>query len=404
MRATDEGEKNPLRCPICDDYRYLSIDGYSFKDGTKKIGIKLPSFQCKNCDSSTLFAIADKPIYDNDIEAKKFYDKQAKMVLKDLNENQVVALQTPFENKKFPAFDSLGFEYDSQDYFYIPGLYRSWNEGFLCPVFFDKEVLLHYNNHPDFRVVFASYSRLHILDKENNPIIPHGFGINRSGKIICWLGDLEEEFSKKKNERNKKIFLAFNEKSDHDIISDYYFNQIEVSFMKADNEKLIFELRNEFDEKIIKSKGQNLTHINLDNLMDDYKHPILNETDQINSSFIKLNSILIESFNVSALKGLIENSGISKKEIKGLKGLKLFEKFVNTVLEIENGSSLVSPLFILYDLRVLAGHIKDSKHTEKLKSCKERLGLNIKSTELEVYEKLVISLIDMYTELNKNCT
>lgn len=402
MRATDEGSKNPLRCPHCDDYRYLLINGYSFKDGTKSIGINIPSFHCRNCDESKLFALADRPIYDNDTDAEKFYNQKAKDVLRGIDENQSVALTTPFENKKFTAFDSLGFIYDSQDYFYIPGLSRGWNEGFLCPVFFDKEVLLHYNNHPNFRVIFSSYSRLHILDKENNSIIPHGFGINRNGKIICWLGDLEEEFSLPKNDRHKKIFLAFNEKSDHDIVSDYYFNQIEVSFMKSDNERLIFELRNEFDEKIIKSKGQNLTHINLENLIDDYKHPILNETDQINSSYIKLNSILIESLNATALKKLLENSGVAMKDLKGLKGLKLFEKFVNVCLNINEGSILVAPLFILYDLRVLAGHIKDSNHTDKLNNCKERLKLDFESTELEVYEKLITSLIEMYEKLSIN--
>lgn len=403
MKATDEGIKNPLRCPNCDDYRYLIINGYSFKDGNKNIGIKLPSFHCKNCNKTTLFALADKPIYDNDIEARDFYQKQANKILEKLKKNEKVVLSTPYQNINFSEFDSLGFKYDSQDYFYIPGLYRSWNEGFLCPVFFDKEVLLYYNNHPDYRVIFASYSRLHILDKKNDSIIPHGFGINRAGKIICWLGDLYKEFSKPKNERHKNLFLTFNEKSNHDIVSDYYFNQIEVNFMQADNERSIFELRNEFDEKIIKSKGQNLTHINLENLIDDYKHPILNETDQINSSYIKLNSILIESLNISALKTLLESSGILPKDIKGLKGLKLFEKFVNNTLKIENGSSIISPLFVLYDLRVLAGHIKDSGYTEKLNNCKERLSLNLKKTELEVYEKLVISLIEMYSVLNKNC-
>lgn len=404
MKATDEGDKNPLRCPNCDDYRYLSINGYSFGDKNKAVGIKIPSFNCKNCNTSTLVAISDTFIYDNDIGAREFYNYQANIVLKDIGENETVILPTPYENKEFSAYNSIEFKYDSQDYFYIPGLYRNWNEGFLCPVFFDKEVLLYYNNHPDYRVIFYSYSRLHIIDKENNSIIPHGFGINREGNIICWLGDLEKEFSKEKNERHKNIFFAFNIDSNHDIVSDYYFNQIEANFMKSDNEKLMFELRNEFDNKIIQLKGENLTHINLENLVEDYKHPILNETDQINSSYIKLNSILIESFNVNALKKLIEESGISKTDIKGLKGLKLFEEFVKSVLKIDNASSLVSPLFILYDLRLLAGHIKDSKHTDKLNNCKERLGLNINNTEFDTYEKLVKSLIEMYEKLNKNCT
>ncbi|PZR16201.1 MAG: hypothetical protein DI539_17880, partial [Flavobacterium psychrophilum] len=387
---------NPLRCPNCDDYRYLRIKKYGFKTEDEKsgIGLKIPFYDCDRCSISIPIALNGEILFGRD--AISYYQEKTAEIFPELKEGEFVELRTPFEGKKFEAYDTMGFTYDSQDYYYIPGLYRSFDEGFLCPVFFDKELLLYYNNHPEYRVVFASYSRLHIFDKNGDRIIFHGFGINRDGLIVCWLGDLDKEFKKSKNERHKKIFLAFNEASNHDIVSDYYFNQIEANFMEPDNEGQLFELRNAFDSAVIFKGGENITHIDLAKVIDEYKHPVINESDQINSSYIKLNSLLIESFSIENLKKLILQTSIKPSEIKGLKGLKLFEKFVINYLKIEDGNMVVSPLYVLYDLRVLAGHIKDSKYDEKVKSCKLRLNLSESATEMEVYNCLIQKLIDMY--------
>lgn len=401
MKATDYGPKNPLRCPTCDSYRYLRIKGYQFKRKDEKagVGIKIPFYDCDNCITSSPMALDEEMLLDGD--AQNFYQDRADEILPELDEGQFVSLKTPFQDKKFDIYNAIGFVFDSQDYYYIPGLYRSNDEGFLCPVFFSIELLLYYNNHNEYRVVFSSYSRLQIFDSSNNNLISHGFGINREGLIICWLGDLYEELNKKKNEKHKKIFLAFNEPSNHDIVSDYYFNQIEANFMEPDNEALLFQLRNEFDQLILEKEQLNITHIDLKSVINEYKHPILNESDQINSSYIKLNSILIESLSIENLKKIILKSGLTSKEIKELKGLKLFEKLIIGYAGPENGSKIVSPLFVLYDLRVLAGHIKDSKYSEKLEKCKIRLGLSSDAKQIDIYNKLITKLIEMYKSLIK---
>ena len=53
------------------------------------------------------------------------------------------------------GFTDVPFLFDPDDYFYLPGLYRSFDEGFLQPVFFNRSVLLKYDNSPDYRVKFA---------------------------------------------------------------------------------------------------------------------------------------------------------------------------------------------------------------------------------------------------------
>ncbi len=392
MKATDLGEKNPLRCPKCDDYRYLEFKSVGFNSGSKGIAANIPHFKCKNCNTSTVVAITGKYLYDD--AALQYYKESIHPLLLQLKEGEKRKVSSRIENKRFSEF-RIKFKYNSADYYTIPGLYRKWDEGFLCPVFFTKDLLLYYNNHSDYRVTFASYSRFHILDKQNESIISHGFGINRSGKIICWLGDLHKQLKGPKNKIHRDLFYAFNVASDHDIVSDYYFNQIESNWMSLDNEQHVFLLRNEFDFKIAEKLGVELTHIKLEPLIEAYKHPIINETDQINSAFIKLNNILIESLDTQALKSVLREK-VSSEDLKSLKGLKLFEKFVISGLNYEDGSSLVSPMYILYDLRLLAGHIKSSSYEERLQSCKERLGIDKNSSLLECHNTIISKLINMY--------
>jgi len=402
MKATDYGSKNPLRCPVCDEYRFLIIEGVRSSEGDKTLGMKIPFYHCKKCKVTSTVA-PHLGLFNERAKAEAYYKGVFKKELASLNEGEFCGLTSPFEKKQFKIHDSLGFKYDSQDYYYIPGLLSMFDsdEGFLTPVYFDKKVLLYYNSLPDYRVVLSSFSRVHIVDSKGQNLIPHGFGINRNDKVICWLGDLNEVFSKPENEQHKKMFLAFNVDSDHDIVSDYYFNQIEANFMESDNEHKIFDLRNEFDKKMFEKFGLNLTQINFNELINDYKHPIINEPDQINLAYKKLTSMLLESLVVDNLRTLLKNAGIDDKDMKGLQGLKLFEMFLLKVLKQDKAKEIVCPMFVLYDLRVLGEHLKGSKSADTLKSCKARLNIPDTATDLEVFEKLVQDLIKMYETLDK---
>ncbi|MFW5804320.1 MAG: hypothetical protein ACOCWG_03705 [bacterium] len=402
MKETDYGYKNPLRCPKCDDYRFLDFKGVRFPEGNKCVGINIPFLDCKNCDTSTPVVLFPKRIIDDIKQAEIYYKKIAKEQLDKLSDGEFIGLTKSTENKVFESLNTVGFKYDSRDYYSIPGLYMQWDEGYLTPIFFSKELLLYYNAHPEYKVKFASTTRFHIYNKKDEALISHGFGINRNGKIICWLGDLEAELQGDENYVHRNLFLTFNIDSDHDIISDYYFNQIEANWTSSDNETGIFYHRNEFDKKIKNLFGFELTQLDINKLIDEYKHPVINESHQIETSYIKLNSLLTESLNVSELKKSLIANGIDSKSIKGLKGLKLFEKFVEHNLKFENSSEIVSLLFILYDLRSLAGHIKDRKYVEKFNSCKERLHLKDNVAELDIHQVVCKRIKEMYEDLNKN--
>lgn len=400
MKATDYGEKNPLRCPTCDEYRYLNIIGVRSADGDKELGMKIPFFDCKVCDVSTP-VVPHLGIYDSRVKAEAYYKDIFKKELATMKPGELFALKTVFEKKEFKHFDSVGLKYDSQDYYYIPGLRSMFSndEGFLTPVFFDKKVLLYYNNLPDFKVVLSSFSRLHITNVNGDSLIPHGFGITRSGKVICWLGDLHKEFSKPENFQHLKIFQAFNVDSNNDIVSDYYYNQIEANFMTSDNEHKIFDLRNKFGEEIYKKFGFAITKFNFEELVSDYKHPIINERNQINLAYKKLHSMLNESLAVDEIKAALLKSGVADKEIKGLGGIKLFQLFLEKVLTLSDAKDVVCPLFVLYDLRILGEHITGSDSEEKYVFCKKRLNIPDSSDDLEVFEKLIQNLIKMYEKL-----
>jgi hypothetical protein len=87
------------------------------------------------------------------------------------------------------GFTKVPFLYDPDDYYYIPGLERTFSVGFLTPVFFDKEVLLKYDASPTCQVKFASPT-YGTIDGESFSI---SFGINKNGRVVMWLGDIVDE-------------------------------------------------------------------------------------------------------------------------------------------------------------------------------------------------------------------
>src|SRR5699024_4676513 len=106
----------------------------------------IPFFKCPNCSN-------EEPL-----KQKEYYDEIAEKALKEVDEGKFLPIEFEYEDKRFTQFEHLGLKYSSEDYDLIPGLYRQWDDGYLCPVFFNKDVLLYYNNHPDYSVRLSSFS------------------------------------------------------------------------------------------------------------------------------------------------------------------------------------------------------------------------------------------------------
>src|SRR5690606_22127747 len=156
-----------------------------------------------------------------------------------------------------------------------------------------------------------------------------GFGITRSGKIFKWLGELADDFEPEEMKSHLKRFQASNIPSDHDIAAKFYFSQIpysvEDAFQDSDNENQVIRVRNKFDERVTTETGLTISKLDIDNLTDYYKHPILNERTQIFNSYLGLTKLIIENVQVDQLKAFLLKSGLTENELKGLKSLKLLE-------------------------------------------------------------------------------
>lgn len=385
---------HPLKCDKCDNFRKVDYsDKIISADGKSLRIINTPFYKCYNCGDMVCI-ISDSELADT--QSKYFPTMESgKSYMIDMK--KISSVLDP--DRKFSEYDSLDFNYDSRDYYTIPGLYSPEDDGYLTPVFFDKDVLLYYNNHPDYQVKLYSFTSGNIYYK-GNILFEWGFGINRSGKIFKWLGDLESDFKENSMRSHWKRFQASNIDSDHDVFSKFYLSQnpysIKDAFQKSDNENRIFKLKNDFDT-VFKNKfgfdyskliGNVFNHI--------YKHPILNERNQIFEAYLSLNKILAEGIDTKKLKEKLIDFGIQEIDLKGLGSLKSFGLFIEKVLKYGDWYNLMTPFFVLNDLRNLHGHLNDTSFKTDYNDCAKRLGLTDNETDYIIYETLIQKLINSF--------
>ena len=284
-------------------------------------------------------------------------------------ESTVVSLTRNKTNQDF-GFTQVPFIYDSDDYKYIPGLKRPFNEGFLTPVFFNKDVLLKYDSSPKYRLSFASttYGEIRQGDEFSMP-----FGLNRNGKVIMWLGDVA-----RLPENEQHYLRSENIESDHSIGSEFYDGQIECKFTDLSKEDTLFHCRSKFLESSFKRFGVKLAH--LDNEVFEmaigFNGPIVDTEKERRHIADTLNKIYIESFDNNALGVVLSSLGEEQKPPGSIKRL---QKIMEYISPEEDISCIMCPFYVLYDLRVAYSHLGSKEGSdERLESVKERLGIRIK--------------------------
>lgn len=377
--------ENPLKCPNCSDFRVLEIVGTRIEKDNKMVGFKIPFYVCKTCGNRY------------PLKQKEYYTEIADTVFTELKTGEFKAFTNKYLGLRFQHYDHLDFKYSSEDYYYIPGLYRSENDGFLTPVFFNKDVLIYYNNHPDYSVRLTSFSSGNIFYKDT-PFFSHGFGINRNDKIFMWLGDLSEDFKEINREKHLMRFRASNEESDHDVYSKFYLSQIptnlEDAFQESDNESLIFKLKNKFDLIINKNDKIIISKIDIHKLSCNYKPPLLNEKEQIFNSYTNLNIYLVENLQKKEMKGILKT--IVEDNLDELQEIKTLQLFLKEIYRVSDIDKIISPLYVLNDLRQLNSHLSNKSFEEKYNYCKSRLSLPLDCSDYELYRKLISELIMFY--------
>ncbi|WP_299873288.1 hypothetical protein [uncultured Sulfitobacter sp.] len=347
------GRPQSLYCEDCGASMDMRFIHFSESVSGINMSIKgLPTLHCEHCDKEYLpddsrFAV----IYLHEQATKAGSDRV-----------------TTVRNKKEVTykFSNVPFLIDADDYFYLPGLYRQHDVGFLSPLFFNSAVLIKYDNSPDYRVTFASPTYGEIDAAEY--AIP--FGINRFGKIIMWLGDVA-----KLPEAEQFYLRSENVESDHSLGSDFYDGQIECKFTELTKEKLVLEARSKFIGNFNKKFGVQLAHLDsqLIDTISALRPPVIDTEKERRYVFDSLNRIFLEALDNSVLNQVMTGLGATSRGSGSLKRLQ-------ALLEIFDASGKISemllPFYVLYDLRIAYSHLTSAERKAQLiASSASRLGL-----------------------------
>lgn len=374
----ESGHVQRLYCDQCKRHLDLRFEDFSEVVSGVEIGIDgLPVLSCPKCQERCLpddsrFAI----IHLHEQAAKKSSDR--------------IKVTRNKTNQDF-GFGDVSFIYDSDDYKYIPGLKRPWNEGFLTPVFFNREALLKYDTSPTYRLSFASttYGEIRRGDDFSIP-----FGLNGNGKIVMWLGDIA-----RLPESEQYYLRSENIESDHSIGSEFYDGQIECVFTNPSKEDELFKARSEFLEACFNRFGSKVAHLydEVFGLSVSFNAPIVDSEKERRHVADTLNKIYLESFDNKALGTVIISLG---GDSKGLGSIKRLQKLIELSSPALDVPTLMSPFYILYDLRVAYSHLgSEESEEEKLNFVIKRLGIAADSGLMEIYSSLIGKLLESFTKL-----
>lgn len=124
-----------------------------------------------------------------------------------------------FNRGKFQMAKDTKFKYSPVEHFFIPCLIRNIpSDGYLTPVYFNKNVLIKFEHAEGYQLDrwTATAGSIKKIDEYEIP-----YGINRSGSVIMWLGDIVKLTS-----CDLMYLYSENIEPQYDLHSDFYRNQI----------------------------------------------------------------------------------------------------------------------------------------------------------------------------------
>jgi hypothetical protein len=372
-----DGEPQRIYCPNCEGNCELAYIDFDEEVSGIRIRINsLPTLRCPACGTENLpdpsrFAILE--LHKKAIE----------------NGSSGVNVQRRKRDEDF-GFAKVKFLYDPDDYYYIPGLTRPWDKGFLQPVFFKRGVLLKYDNSPEYSVQFASttYGTIYTDGQYIS------FGVNRNGLLVMWLGDIA-----KMPEEEQHYLRSENVASDHSIGSEFYDGQIEVKFTDPSRESRLFKSRSAFLDAAFVKFGKKIAHLDKETfeISQQFNPPLVDTKKERRHVADALNKIYIESLDNASLEKIGKAVGA---EEMGSGSLKRLQALLQKVAPEEDIGTIVAPLYVLYDLRVAYSHLTSSTTAKRtLEKVCNRLGIPDTANLTAVYGQLTINMIDMFARL-----
>jgi len=369
-----------IHCSTCSTCLVLELN--KFEQIIEDIEIKieqLPILICPSCD-------------------KKYLPQKTRLFLKWVVKEGKKKSETKFYSpkhsldKRYNFCENVNFLYEATDYNYIPGLMRPWNDGALTPVFFKKTVLHKFLSDDDYTVTLGSNTYGTIYH-------PHGyisFGINRNGKVIAWLKDLD-----KLPLEEQHYFRSSNVKSDHDICSQFYDAQIEVKWPVQSQERLLLMKKEEFEKGCKENFNLKISRYtdDIDEVLEKIQRPVFWNEKNVMYVINSLNKITTESFNSIEIKKEIEKLD-SDFETMGLGSLKLLQKLIQLKFPELDAEEIVKSFFVLNDFRLVLDHRIDNPE-KVLDSCYERMGITENKDLETLYDTIFKGMTNSYTKLNE---
>lgn len=371
-----------LTCENCG--HHLDLHFCVFEEVLTGVELCLHNVPVLRCDKCSREFLPDRSRFMILEEHRKALEK---------HKNRVTANRKK-SDKEF-GFCSVQFKYDSDDYYFIPGLLREWNDGFLTPVFFNRKVLLKYDVSPSYQLIFCSSSYGDIVKNEEYSI---PFGLNKNGKVIMWLGDID-----RLPEDEQYYLRSENVDSDHSVGCEFYDGQIDCVFPELSPEDKAFKARSEFLSSVFKRYGVKIAHLDKEviELARSLNKPLFDTDTPQETKHVAdtLNKIYIESFDNRALKRLISSLGGDPSKLRCLKRLQLLMQHTTSAVDLE---CVMAVFYILYDFRVLHLHITSSKeYGDKLSEIKERLSLRLSAGLPEIYNAIIVGLAASFVRLKE---
>lgn len=261
-------------------------------------------------------------------------------------------------------------------------------DGYLTPVYFNKQVLIRYLYDSRFYCDFASDTYGTIGDET----FSISFGINKNGSVLMWVGDIMHNIPQKE----QFYLLVENIAPEGDADSEFYQAQINGEFTEPPLEiqtvNTVEKLNSAFESKFSCFLYKERSIEERINEARRYKRIIMNDMDDFKRFITELNEIINESTNNAALRALLSSKGVDFE--KGSKGNKLLEKVYSSVLSDTN--NLIAPFFFLYDLRLWAAHTgKDDVLAEVV----NKLGLPAGSEFEAVLDALLEAILQSSEKL-----
>lgn len=351
-----------------------------------------PILICKKCGKAKLGNRIPEHI-------KRTYD--------ELIESSYSSCRLNSKLQRFSYADFADFDYDSRD-LNIPGLGIDLNptnqDGFSCPVFFDRKLLNIFAGDDDYTLDVFSESYGHIGKRGSDGWIWEWnipFGINNHNHIVMFLGDFSQI-----DEDDKAIlwFKSYNIASDHDVLdTEFYKAQFQNIFSEPIIERRIINLRNKFFDKVLRKKGIALHHLEseIEAKANEISKPVNYSKSEVKENIITLDGLLNEGIDCDALRELYKEIATDvPKNINELKTRKLLQGIIALDVGDEEAKKIIGPLFRLNDLRVCYAHlISQNEIDKKMKAVLSEYGIENEKNYQGIYTKLVDELLKLYSYL-----